>query len=504
MSAPRFLTVVVAALSAAALLVAAPATAAPPQAADPAHCGPGSAPTSGLQGEVTAAERASGRSKRGFTCNVVPVSAYAGHGGGIVAAAYGTCGYTGTVFPGSAVGRNGGVQVIDAATPSRLRTTATLDAPALQAGTWETLKVNARRRLLVGTGVPFLFGAGLMAVYDVSDCAHPRLLNTTAGTPAAPLPITSHEGGFSPDGRTYWTSGMGPGLLSAVDLSDPARPRVIWQGLTGLEAHGFGISADGSTLYLSHNFGGISVYDISQVTARRTDPQVPLLSNLSWDDAGWATQHSVPVAYGERTVLYTPTEGGSGGVKVIDATDPRRPRLINTIKLAVNLPENQDRAVASSSGGGVFAYESHYCSADRPVNPTALACGWTSSGVRVFDIRDPRRVKEIAYYVPPSKPASPLTAWNSPHVMSAVVGVPVLSAPSILDALRRGEFDPAQARSNRTSMVLSDLSTDMCFSPPEWRGNRLYVTCSDNGFQVIELTNDVYRAPADQRTTVGS
>ncbi|WP_066164233.1 LVIVD repeat-containing protein [Gordonia hydrophobica] len=469
-----------------------------------ARCGPGSSPVVGVQGEVPAADRASGRSKRGYSCNVHPVSAFPGHGGGIVSTSYDHCGYLGTVFPGAAIARDPGVEVVDASDPHRLRKSTTLTAPALQAGTWETLKVNTPRKLLVGTGVPFLFGAGLISVYDVSDCARPRLLNHVAGTPKAPLPITSHEGGFSPDGRTYWTSGLGPGLLTAVDLSVPARPRVIWQGLTGLEAHGFGISQDGSTLYLSHNFGGISIYDIRQVTERKAHPNVPLRGRLTWNDAGWATQHSVPVDYGDQRVLFTPTEGGSGGVKVIDATDPRRPRLINTIKLAINLPENQDRGVASTSGGGIFGYESHYCAADRPRNPTALACGWTSSGVRVFDVRDPLHVKEIAYYVPPARPASPLTAWNSPHVMSAVIGVPVMSAPSILDSLRKGRFDPAQARSRRNGILLSDLSTDGCFSPPEWRGNRLYVSCADNGFQVIELTNDVYRAPADQQSTVGS
>src|SRR3546814_2308093 len=46
-----------------------------------------------------------------------------------------------------------------------------------------------------------------------------RLLNTGTGSnPAMPLPITTHEGGFSPDGRTYWASGLVPGFLSAIDL----------------------------------------------------------------------------------------------------------------------------------------------------------------------------------------------------------------------------------------------------------------------------------------------
>ena len=49
-----------------------------------------------------------------------------------------------------------------------------------------------------------------------------------------------------------------------------------------------------------------------------------------------------------------------------------------------------------------------------------------------------------------------------------------------------------------------DLSTDWCSSPPEWRGNELWVSCSDNGFMTLRLDERVYTAPADQRSTVGS
>ena len=59
---------------------------------------------------------------------------------------------------------------------------ATLTEPAMLAGTWESLKVNTARKLLVGTGVPLLTGVGLMSVYDISDCAHPKLLNPGPGT----------------------------------------------------------------------------------------------------------------------------------------------------------------------------------------------------------------------------------------------------------------------------------------------------------------------------------
>lgn len=283
--------------------------------------------------------------------------------------------YLGSSFPGAAVGPDTGVSVIDAANPRALRRTAVLDHPALMAGTWESLKVNRNSGLLVGAAVPFLTGAGLLAVYDVAqDCARPRLLNHVVGTPAAPLAITAHEGGFSPDGKTYWAMGTAPGIISAVSLDDPARPRVLLNNLTALDNHGIGVSPDGNTLYLSHNFGGLSIWDVSSVQKRSANPQMVKLADLGWAN-GVLTQHSIPVTYGKKNYLFTVLEGGSGGVKFVDVNNPRKPKVVNELKLEVNLPQHQDSALASSMGGSAFAYESHYCAADRPVNPTALACG---------------------------------------------------------------------------------------------------------------------------------
>ncbi|MGW0038253.1 LVIVD repeat-containing protein [Gordonia sp. NPDC003376] len=482
-----------------------------PASADPdgtpavgaAKCDAASHPEPGLQGDVPAAQRDSGATRIGYSCNVRRIGEYTGHGGGITSTSVGSCAYMGSLFPGSLVGPAAGVQVIDASNPSRPRRSATLTAPAMLAGTWESLKANRRSELLVGTGVPALFGAGLLSVYDVSDCAAPQLLNPEVGGTASPLPISAHEGGFSPDGRTYWASGLGPGFLSAVDLSEPSRPRVLWQGLTGLSTHGIGVSADGNRLYLASNFGGITVWDVSAVQRRDHHPQVRRLAELTWTD-GWATQHSVPVTYGGKEFLFTVDEGGSGGVKLIDVSTPIRPRVVNKLKLAINLRRNADSATASSMGGGVFAYESHYCAADRPANPTALACGWFSSGVRVFDVHDPFHVREIAYYNPPARTGQEGTLSNSPHALLSVAGVPLLSVPAVLQSLASGAFDPAQAGSSRTGRVVGDLSADWCASPPEWRGRQLWATCADNGFQVLELSASAYTPPPDQQSTVGS
>jgi hypothetical protein len=52
------------------------------------------------------------------------------------------------------------------------------------------------------------------------------------------------------------------------------------------------------------------------------------------------------------------------------------------------------------------------CTPDNPQNAAVLACAWKESGLRVFDIRNPSRPIEIAYYKPmsgrsPSDPGTP-------------------------------------------------------------------------------------------------
>lgn len=474
-------------------------------AAARADCGADSSPEPGLQGDVPAADRDSGRSRLGYRCNITQLGGYPGRGGGITSTSFEHCAYTGSFFPGSLLGPAAGVQVLDVANPAEPVLTASLTEPAMLAGTWESLKVNAARKLLVGVGVPALTGYGLISVYDISDCARPRLLNPGPGTDLRlPVPVIGHEGGFSPDGRTYWSSGIAPSTVTAIDLTDPAQPRVLWQGSQGLSMHGMGFSADGNRMYLASNAGGMSVLDIGAVQRRDPDPQVRTLSQMTWND-GVATQHAIPVTYHGTEYLFVPNEGGSGGVKVIDVSDDTTPRIVNTIKLEINLPANQDSGLASSMGGSAFAYDSHYCAADRPVNPTALACGWVSSGIRVFDVRDPLRVREIAYFNPGAQTGRNGELWNSPHALSSVIGFPLLSASSIMESLSQGDFDPAQAQSSRSGTVVgSDLSSDWCFSAPEWRGSQLWATCADNGFLALQLSPTVYTPPADQQSTVGS
>ena len=62
-------------------------------------------------------------------------------------------------------------------------------------------------------------------------------------------------------------------------------------------------------------------------------------------------------------------------------------------------PQQDDPGAQSPIGG----YASHYCALPRFENPRLVACAYIGSGLRVLDITNPAKPREVAYY---NKPAS--------------------------------------------------------------------------------------------------
>jgi len=126
-------------------------------------------------------------------------------------------------------------------------------------------------------------------------------------------------------------------------------------------------------------------------------------------------------------------------------------------------PKNCDKVLPdlTTQSLGSFTYGSHYCSVDNRTNATTLACGYFNSGIRVFDIRDPARPKEIAYYNPPG------TTTSSPGSNHLRAGGWVAGGPDWCSGQIR--LDAATAS--------------------------LQTTCQDNGFLSLKFTNGVWPFP---------
>lgn len=445
-----------------------------------ATCGAGASKETGLQGQVPRADRDSGRSAQGYRCNLERIGQFQGEGASWVNQSYGDCAYLSTHAPSLA--SSPGVQVIDVRDPTAPKRAGALTSPAMT-GTWETLKVHAGRGLLAAVFAPSPAGNGgaFFDVYDIAtDCTRPRLISSTV------LPVSGHEGDFAPDGMTYWAAGAYTSVLSAIDVRDPASPRVLYTGRTGNGNHGFGFSPDGRRLYLAEagrlgsgalltstpddllSPNGLQIFDVSAVQDRRPSPQITQLGRLLWTD-GAAGQHTIHVTYAGRPYLVYVDELLSGAARIIDIADETAPRIVSKLKLEIQMPEREAVRRADTTNPVLFGYDAHYCTVDRQTDPTTLACGYFASGVRVFDIRDPARPVELAYYNPP-----------------APVGKTVLDLPSSEHAATAG-----------------DMTTDWCSSPPRFVGATLWVTCQDSGFQVLRFTNGVYPQPSGAPADLG-
>ena len=397
-----------------------------------AHCGPGSLPET-EQGRAPASDFTNGRAAQGYLCNTREVSHF-GQTAGLkvfryVDAAGHVCAfYDSTVFfPTDALTnltKDGlGVVDLDMSDPAHPRKVANLTTPAMLTP-HESMVLSPSRGLLVAVAGNAVTYPGVVDVYDVKqDCRAPKWLSST------PFGVLGHESAISPDGRTFFASSTLGETVAAVDLSDPSHPSLLW-AQAGVVYHGMNVSDDGTRLYAANigqppTFsGGVQIRDITQIRDRKPNPQVPVISTLTWPVHS-TPQIPIPLTINKHKYLLeadefaTPTDD-VGADRIINIDDERQPYVVSNIRLAVNQPENRaaehnDPGASNNTFGG---YSAHYCTVPRRDNPGLVACSFILSGLRIFDIRDPLHPREVAYFnKPPSAGSGALAApaWDVAH-----------------------------------------------------------------------------------------
>jgi len=393
-----------------------------------ATCGAGSLPEK-TQGRAPLSDVSSGRYAQGYRCNLTEI-AHEGSMGGYrveryVDAAGHECGFYDStlLFPSSVPDQRTdgpGAYVLDMHNPAKPVLTDTLKTPAMLSP-HESFRLNAKRGLLAAVQSTPAAHAGIVDLYDVSkDCLHPSLMSST------PMGILGHEGGFSPDGMTYWVASLYAHTLAAVDVSNPTVPRIVFFSYA-YQPHGVSISDDGKKLFMAEaafddsgsDFSGLTVLDIRQVQERVLNPNVPIISRLTWPNVS-TPQNATPFTrHGHHYVLETDEFGSGasiGAARIIDVETITKPFVVSNLRLAVNSPSAQGAALEADPGNNqqFQGYQGHYCSLPSRVDPTIIACSFIMSGLRVFDIADLQHPREIAYFnkpvVPGSVPNQPLRA----------------------------------------------------------------------------------------------
>jgi hypothetical protein len=440
-----WLVVVLVAASLAGIRTVATATPAP---VDTEHCQDGDRPETGVQGEVPAADQLNGRSRQGYWCNVRPVAAndLDGAGGDIQMTWYRNCVYH-LVPKGDEA--SDGVAVLDMRTPTAPGLVRVLREPEW-AGRGGVLGIHEGIHVSVQRGILAVPIGTLLTIYDIADdCRAPRLVSwVDIGTTADPfrndpfMPGGIHSGKLSPDGTLYYATDIGNGAitvggpcLSVIDLADLAHPTLLMRWGEEYACHDLALNGDGTRAYVGFHadwagypaavvgaftparephyaMNGLQVVDVSDLQHRRPDPQLRVISELT----GGRAHTELPVRIGGRSYVIGAEEGycPAGNARIVDVEDEARPVEVSSIDLEINTLPQCARQL--NRNGDVLLYMSHYVGVDDPNDAKLLFVTWYASGLRVFDISDPVRPREVAYYNPPvGDGASRTHDWSTTH-----------------------------------------------------------------------------------------
>ena len=395
------------------------------------------------QGRAPIEDVASGRAAKGYLCNATEISHLGGNHGGYRVERYvdkqgHECAFWDStlLWPTNVPDQstNGpGTYAVDMHDPAHPVITDVLRSPAMQSP-HESVRLNQKRGLLVADMAYPTTNPGFVDVWDVSqDCLHPTL------KASSPMGVLGHESGFSPDGLTFYVASLYFHTLAAVDLTDPSVPKLLWLS-SDYQPHGVSISDDGNRLYMAEasfsdgegDFSGLTVLDVSQIQKRVSNPSVPLVSRLTWKTVS-TPQNATPFTRGGHKYLMEIDEFGSGAAigaaRIIDIQDEKRPFVVSNIRLKVNMPEMQD-AIQKDQGNDknqpFQGYQGHYCSLPSRVDPNIIACSFIMSGLRVFNIVNPAKPVEIAYF------NKPVIEGSQPNPQKA--GSFAMSAPAYDEA----------------------------------------------------------------------
>ena len=315
-----------------------------------------------------------------------------------------------------------GTSTYDVADPLKPRLLAQVEMPA----GWHSHKVRARDGVMIvnherqGEGGDQSFGGGL-GIYDVSAPARPRLITKwrTAGSGV-------HR--FDFDGRYAYISPTADGyvgnIVMILDLKDPAHPQeagrwwIPGQHAAGGETYPWGDYVKprchhplrlGDRLHVSYWHHGFFILDIADMSKPR------LVSGVNSSPAHPHPTHTcLPVreALRGRRIMVVADEDVAklrpsppAFSWIYDITDERQPMPIATFDVE---GLDQDGAPQPAMTG---------CHQPSEVFAgTLIPFAWFAQGLRLVDIADPFRPREVGFFKPDPPPGCARVSSNDATV----------------------------------------------------------------------------------------
>jgi hypothetical protein len=255
-------------------------------------------------------------------------------------------------------------------------------------------------------GQPFAEG---FFIFDVSEPTQPRRIgHFQTGS-------TGTHRNFYDGGNLVHAAAGAPGLTGKiyriVDISDPTKSREVGRfslpeqvaPAPGLKFSSHGPAhIEGNRAYLSYGDGGGIILDVSDMSQPRMISQLPFRGITATQ--GIHTYLPLPrrnIALINDEAIRENGDETLNMAGIVDISDEKQPRMISFFPLPEPSPDSGLKNFYEK--GGRFGPHNHH-------HPNHQACledrddiaylTYFNAGLRVYDIRDPRQPKEIAFFVP--------------------------------------------------------------------------------------------------------
>jgi len=253
-------------------------------------------------------------------------------------------------------------------------------------------------------------------IWDVRDPTNPVRLGhfRTGGT-------GTHRNYYDGGRYVHLASGL-PGftnnIYQVIDIDDPTRPKEVsrwwipgqWRdGGEKPEAPGHvflhgGAYVEGRRAYLPYGSAGLVILDVSDIAAPRLVSRLPFSPPFL---PFIAVHTAVPIP--SRRLVVVNSEAIEEGCRepanfagLVDVSDETAPRLISLFPLPEPPPYAPYKNFCEK-GGRFGPHNQHQPQHQRVLmqRDDLVYLTYFNAGLRVYDIRDSRTPKEIAYFIPP-------------------------------------------------------------------------------------------------------
>ena len=298
-----------------------------------------------------------------------------------------------------------GLRIIDVSDPTNPKVVGDFyrKVDGAPAGNYVGVSVSGDYAYLTDSDYGLFSDAGLLVI-DVSDPTNPKEVGSYSSSDFNTIDAVSVSGGYAyVAGDNYGTGG-----LRIIDVSDPESPQEVGSFDIGDYVGVSDVSVSGGYAYLTDTTdtldtetGGLLVIDVS-------DPKNPKQVS-SFPTAGYANGVSVSGGF-----AYVAVNGL--GLRVIDVSDPKSPHVTSTFITTHD--------VNSVSVDGGYAY---------------LADG--SDGLQAVDVSDPKNPQKVGFYGTGDEAYSVSVSGEYAYVADGKAGLRVIDVSDPKSPQQVGFFD---------------------------------------------------------------